>query len=139
MRRAGGERRTNNPTLHTPTRPSRPLPLTPPRPQLIDTLHIHRSPHFLIGSDPDLADVVAEHASVSGQHAVIQYRQVPYSGPREGMAGVLVCKPYVIDLDSRNGTQLNGVRLEPKRYYEMRKGDMLLFGASTREYVLMKA
>ena len=55
------------------------------------------------------------------------------------MAGVLVCKPYVIDLDSRNGTQLNGVRLEPKRYYEMRKGDMLLFGASTREYVLMKA
>jgi len=33
---------------------------------------------------------------------------------------------------------LNQVKLESKRYYEMRKGDVLTLGGSTREYVLMK-
>ena len=106
--------------------------------ELVDTLHIHRAPHYLIGSDLDLADIPARHASVSGQHAVLQYRQVPYTGSKAGMEGVLVCKPYIIDLESTHGTFLNGVKLDAKRYVELRKGDVVTFGGSTREYVLLK-
>lgn len=42
-----------------------------------------------------------------------------------------------MDLDSTNGTFVNGVRLESARYYELRKGDVITLGASTREYVLL--
>ncbi|KAJ3195993.1 hypothetical protein HK101_010409 [Irineochytrium annulatum] len=46
-------------------------------------------------------------------------------------------KPYVIDLESANGTYINDVRIEPSRYYECKVGDTIKFGFSTREYVLM--
>jgi len=42
-----------------------------------------------------------------------------------------------MDLESTNGTFLNGVRIDSARYYQLIKGDVLTFGASTREYVLL--
>ena len=48
-------------------------------------------------------------------------------------------KPYIIDLESTNGTFLNGERIESARYYELKGTDMLKFGTSTREYVLVDA
>ena len=46
-------------------------------------------------------------------------------------------KPYIIDLGSGNGTFLNNKRIEPQRYYELKEKDVLKFGFSSREYVLL--
>lgn len=43
----------------------------------------------------------------------------------------------MIDLDSANGTRLNGETVEGRRYVEVRNGDVVTFGESTREYVVM--
>ena len=47
--------------------------------------------------------------------------------------------PYLMDLESTNGTYLNGERIEGARYYELRHKDVLRFGESTREYVIMNS
>ncbi|KXJ25400.1 Smad nuclear-interacting protein 1 [Exaiptasia diaphana] len=46
-------------------------------------------------------------------------------------------KPYIIDLESANGTYLNNERIEPRRYYELKERDVLKFGFSSREYVML--
>eukprot|EP00042_Codosiga_hollandica_P036363 m.277337 g.277337 ORF g.277337 m.277337 type:complete len:62 (-) comp54872_c0_seq2:116-301(-) len=38
---------------------------------------------------------------------------------------------------STNGTFINGTKIEPQRYYELREKDVLKFGFSTREYVFL--
>ncbi len=43
-----------------------------------------------------------------------------------------------MDLESTNKTFLNGDAIEPARYYELREKDILKFGESLREYVIMK-
>ena len=45
--------------------------------------------------------------------------------------------PYIIDLGSSNGTYLNNNKIEPRRYYELKEKDVIKFGYSTREYVLL--
>jgi pSer/pThr/pTyr-binding forkhead associated (FHA) protein len=44
-----------------------------------------------------------------------------------------------MDLESTNGTRLNGQRIEAARYYELRVKDVLEFGFSSRKYVLINA
>ncbi|KAG7216864.1 hypothetical protein INR49_001518, partial [Caranx melampygus] len=46
-------------------------------------------------------------------------------------------RPYIIDLGSGNGTYLNNQRIDPQRYYELKEKDVLKFGFSSREYVLL--
>ena len=46
-------------------------------------------------------------------------------------------KPYVIDLKSSNGTYLNNQKIDPQRYVELREKDVVKFGYSSREYVLL--
>jgi smad nuclear-interacting protein 1 len=46
-------------------------------------------------------------------------------------------KPYLIDLESANGTKLNGKLVETSRYLELIDGDVISFGDSEREYVMM--
>ena len=80
-------------------------------------------------------DHLIEHPSCSKQHAVLQFRWVEKRneyGERKG--GV---RPYVIDLDSANGTTVNGDKIPERRYVEVRSNDVLKFGESTREYVLI--
>ncbi|KAG1692855.1 hypothetical protein DVH05_024144 [Phytophthora capsici] len=48
-------------------------------------------------------------------------------------------RPYIMDLDSTNSTFLNGHKIEGSRYIELKEKDVLKFGDSTREYVLMCA
>lgn len=99
----------------------------------LDTLHISKQSAYLIGRNEDIADICVQHASCSSQHAVIQYRALP------GKDGRLNCQPYLMDLESTNGTFLNGVRIDAARYYQLKKGDVIKFGASAREYVLLTA
>jgi smad nuclear-interacting protein 1 len=44
----------------------------------------------------------------------------------------------IMDLGSTNGTFLNKIRLEKMRYVELRHKDMLTFGGSTRQYILLQ-
>lgn len=46
-------------------------------------------------------------------------------------------RPYLMDLNSTNGTMLNGVTIEPQKYYQLLPKDVLKFGLSQREYVIM--
>lgn len=100
----------------------------------IDTLHISRQSAYLLGRNEDIADIVLHHASCSSQHAVVQFRALPNKE-----TGKLKCCPYLMDLESTNGSFINGVRIDSARYYQLKKGDVLKFGASTREYVLLTA
>jgi len=104
----------------------------------IETLHLHRQSAFLFGRDAAVADIKLEHSSISKQHAVIQFRLVEM--PREpGDMGPAkrVVRPYLLDLDATNGTFLNGVRVEGARYIELKEKDVLKFGGSSREFVLV--
>ena len=103
--------------------------------QPLETLHISRQSAYLIGRNADICDIPILHASCSSQHAVLQYRALP----SDEHGGKLLCKPYLMDLESTNGTFLNGVRLDAARYYPLQKGDVVRFAASTREYVLLTA
>ena len=90
-----------------------------------------------------------ENPSCSMQHCVVQYREKhvvrQLSVEEQTARGVFqafvqepVVIPYLMDLDSTNGTFLNGDKLEGARYYEIRNKDVVRFGESTREYVFMK-
>jgi smad nuclear-interacting protein 1 len=46
-------------------------------------------------------------------------------------------KPHIINLESSNGTELNGERVEASWYFELRDKDILKFAGSEREYVVM--
>ncbi|KNZ56669.1 uncharacterized protein VP01_234g5 [Puccinia sorghi] len=46
-------------------------------------------------------------------------------------------RPYIIDLESANGTFVNGEKIPASRYYELQSGDVIKFGGSTREFVLI--
>lgn len=84
-----------------------------------------------------MVDLPAEHPSLSKQHAVIQFRYTEKRNEYGDRIGKV--KPYVIDLESANGTILNDEKIPSSRYLELRDKDMLLFGHSTREYVIMLA
>ena len=100
------------------------------------TLYVHRQPHYTIGRDP-ASHLPLSHPSISKAHAVLQYRRVKGGGERGGGGGEV--RPYIIDLGSVNGTWLNGERVESARYYELRERDVLRFGGSGREFVLLHA
>ena len=101
----------------------------------LPTLHIHRQSCYLIGRDDRVSDILLEHPSISSQHAVIQYRE--YKDVDANGSMIYEVRPYIIDLDSTNKTMLNTVEIEPARYYELRDKDILNFGKSTRDYVIM--
>ena len=57
-----------------------------------------------------MVDIPTEHPTISKQHAVIHFRVNANTGK--------VC-PYLMDLDSTNGTFLNKQKIEGSRYYEL--------------------
>ncbi|EIM85771.1 SMAD/FHA domain-containing protein [Stereum hirsutum FP-91666 SS1] len=101
----------------------------------VDLLHIHRQSAYLIGRDHTVADIPIDHPSCSKQHAVIQYRYVQTKDEYGASKGSI--KPFVIDLDSTNGTHVNDETIPTTRFYELKPSDVLKFGQSTREYVLL--
>jgi len=104
--------------------------------QQIDLLHIHRQSAFMFGRDRVVADIPVDHPSCSKQHAVLQFRSVNETNEATGQVRRVV-KPFIIDLESTNGTHLNGDRIPDTRYIELKVRDVLKFGNSTREYVLL--
>lgn len=98
-------------------------------------LQLHRQSAFLLGRDRKVADIPVDHPSCSKQHAVLQFRLVPYEKD-DGEVGKKV-KPYIIDLDSRNGTHVNNKKIDPRKYVELLERDVVKFGFSSRDYVLL--
>ncbi|NXJ88864.1 SNIP1 protein, partial [Corythaixoides concolor] len=103
--------------------------------EFLPVMYIHRQSAYLLGRHRRIADIPIDHPSCSKQHAVFQYRLVEYTRA-DGSVGRRV-RPYIIDLGSGNGTFLNNQRIEPQRYYELKEKDVLKFGFSSREYVLL--
>ncbi|XP_037532072.1 smad nuclear-interacting protein 1 [Nematolebias whitei] len=101
----------------------------------LPVMYVHRQSAYLMGRQRKIADIPIDHPSCSKQHAVFQYRLVEYT-KADGTTGRRV-RPYIIDLGSGNGTYLNNQRIEPQRYYELKEKDVLKFGFSSREYVLL--
>lgn len=97
-------------------------------------MHMHRQSAYLFGRLARIADIPIHHPSCSKQHAVFQYRAV-----EKKINGVKkrVVRPYIIDLNSGNGTFLNGQQIEAQRYFELQEKDVLKFGLSSRDYVLL--
>src|SRR6218665_408433 len=98
-------------------------------------LPIHRQSAYLLGSDRRVADIPIDHPSCSKQHAVLQYRLVDCKRP-DGSMGRHV-RPYIIDLNSTNGTLVNNRQIEPQRYVELLNKDVIKFAFSSRDYVLL--
>ncbi|XP_061632677.1 smad nuclear-interacting protein 1 [Phyllopteryx taeniolatus] len=101
----------------------------------LPVMYIHRQSAYLLGRQRKIADIPIDHPSCSKQHAVFQYRVVEFTRA-DGTTGRRV-RPYIIDLASGNGTYLNNQRIEAQRYYELKEKDVLKFGFSSREYVLL--
>ncbi|KAJ2491784.1 hypothetical protein IWW37_001983 [Coemansia sp. RSA 2050] len=101
----------------------------------IDMRQLDKASGYLFGRDRMVADVPTDHPSCSSQHAVLQFRQTPDASSSAPSSSSI--KPYLIDLSSTNGTFLNGEKIPAQRYVELRSEDMIKFGFSTREYVLL--
>lgn len=102
---------------------------------LLDTVYLHERSVWLMGRDAKVTDLLLEHPSISKQHAVIQFRHI--NSKNEFGDKMSRVKPYLIDLESANGSKLNGKKVEASRYVELVDGDVVAFGDSEREYVMM--
>jgi len=91
--------------------------------------YIARKSYIMFGRDPTVAHISLGNPSCSKQHAVLQFRK-----PSTQHSVV----PYLFDLDSTNGSFLNGERVGGRKYIELRNKDVLRFGNSSREYVLVR-
>lgn len=103
--------------------------------QTLETIELGTQSCWLFGRERSVVDCAMEHPSCSKQHAVLQFQYVKQKneyGDREG--GVRL---YVIDLDSANGTRVNGERVPERRFVEVKSGAVLGFEESTREYVVL--
>ncbi|KAJ4170507.1 hypothetical protein NW754_006645 [Fusarium falciforme] len=104
---------------------------------IVDTIDLGARSCWLVGREMAVVDLPAEHPSISKQHAVIQFRYTEKRNEFGDKIGKV--KPYLIDLESANGTVLNDEKVPDSRYLELRDKDMMQFGHSTREYVIMLA
>ncbi|KAG8157782.1 hypothetical protein KVR01_012444 [Diaporthe batatas] len=102
---------------------------------VVDTIELGARSCWLVGRESAVVDMAAEHPSISKQHAVIQFRYTEKRNEFGDKIGRV--KPYLIDLESANGTELNGDKVPDRRYLELRPKDVVKFGLSTREYVIM--
>ncbi|CAG2162221.1 unnamed protein product [Oppiella nova] len=103
--------------------------------QSLDFIPVHRQSAYLLGRDRKVADIPIDHPSCSKQHSVLQFRLIEYKREDESVGKRL--RPYIIDLESSNGTYVNNQRIDSKCYYELFEKDVIKFGFSSREYVVL--
>lgn len=101
---------------------------------ILDTVELSEQSCWLFGREAAVADFPIEHLSCSKQHAVIQFRYLEKRNEFGDKIGKV--KPYLIDLESANGTLLNEDTIPAAKYVELRDKDVVKFGQSTREYVI---
>jgi len=102
----------------------------------LEPIKIFAKSHYLLGRLRKVVDIPLDHPSCSSQHCVVQFRVIDIRDD-ETNTMVKLNKPYIMDLESTNGTFLNGTRVDPMRYIELLERDVLKFGNSSREFVLL--
>ncbi|KAJ5891911.1 uncharacterized protein N7473_008139 [Penicillium subrubescens] len=102
---------------------------------LLEVVELGERSCWLIGRENRVVDFPLEHPSCSKQHAALQFRYVEKRNEFGDRIGKV--KPYLIDLESANGSHVNGEAIPAGRYVEVMDKDVIKFGLSTREYVLM--
>ncbi|KIW40420.1 uncharacterized protein PV06_07622 [Exophiala oligosperma] len=102
--------------------------------EILDTLDLYTQSCWLFGREVSVCDYALEHPSCSKQHAVIQFRHIEKRNEFGDKIGKV--RPYIIDLESGNGTTLNEEPVPEGRYMELRDKDVIKFGHSTREYMV---
>ena len=85
-------------------------------------IHKLKLPFYTIGKHPEINTIVLSHESISTQHCALQYKN-----------DLL----YLVDF-STNGTFVNNQKVPVDKMYELRENDVIKFGFSTREYVVIK-
>jgi smad nuclear-interacting protein 1 len=105
----------------------------------LDTIKLDGKSVFRIGRDERVCPLTMLHNSISSQHAAIQFREVERKNRfDDNGAPVREIVPAIIDLKSTNGTKLNGAKIQDSIYIELKQQDVLQFGDSTREYVVIE-
>lgn len=102
---------------------------------LLEMVELGERSCWLIGRERMVVDFPLDHPSCSKQHAALQFRYVEKRNEYGDRIGKV--KPYLIDLESANGSSVNGDPVPAGRYVEVMDKDVLRFGLSSREYVLM--
>ncbi|KAJ6143413.1 hypothetical protein N7471_002866 [Penicillium samsonianum] len=102
---------------------------------LLETVELSERSCWLVGRERLVVDFPLDHPSCSKQHAVLQFRFVEKRNEYGDRIGKV--KPYLIDLESANGSTVNGETITGGRYVEVMDKDVIRFGLSSREYVLM--
>ena len=87
--------------------------------------------YFLIGKDKKICDIIIDSSTISRQHSVIQFRKTIYRNKE-------LIIPYIFDLNSTNGTYLNGVKINENKYYELKQNDIINFGNLKNDFIIMK-
>eukprot|EP00967_Tisochrysis_lutea_P026612 scaffold30714_cov29-Tisochrysis_lutea.AAC.2 len=103
----------------------------------LEPYHVHRQTAYLMGRERRVCDIPLDHPSCSSQHAVIQFRLTSKTDS-SGKTSKHV-RPYLMDLGSTNGSFINGERIDAQKYVELLPQDVLRFGYSSREYVVINA
>lgn len=75
---------------------------------------------FKVGASKELVQGIAAYPGVSKQHII-------FNNTDDGV--------WITDLDSTNGTFLNGELIEPKREYKINKGDKITLGSVTYQFL----
>lgn len=81
---------------------------------------INRKKCTIFGRNKQLCDVRLDHPSISRQHAAVLH----------GSSG----NPYLMDLGSSHGSSINHKKLVENKREPLKDGDVIKFGASSREY-----
>jgi FOG: FHA domain len=84
---------------------------------------LEREKPLVIGRQPGLVDLVVNEGSVSRRHACIRYIHDHFE---------------LCDLESLNGTFLNGLRLAPQRQYALKEHDEIRYGNSVTFRFLLR-
>jgi smad nuclear-interacting protein 1 len=102
--------------------------------EIVDTVELAEQSCWLFGREAAVVDFLVEHPSCSKQHAVVQFRYIEKRNEYGDKKGKV--KPYIIDLESANGTKVNEEQIPAGRYVELKDKDVVTFGHSSREYVV---
>ncbi|AOA65208.1 RES complex subunit [Komagataella phaffii CBS 7435] len=80
---------------------------------------------YTLGNTDD-CDFKLADVDIGQVNTVIQFRK---------MKGTI--KPYIIDLGSMSGTNVNDIPIPPKRYLELKNSDSIIIGDSSSEFIFM--
>eukprot|EP01122_Echinamoeba_exundans_P002816 TRINITY_DN127_c0_g1_i1.p1 TRINITY_DN127_c0_g1~~TRINITY_DN127_c0_g1_i1.p1 ORF type:complete len:532 (-),score=66.23 TRINITY_DN127_c0_g1_i1:2576-4117(-) len=91
---------------------------------IVETMELSTQDHWVLGRlPPPMVDITLDNPTVSRQHAALVFRDTG--------------EAYIYDLGSVHGTFVNKRQIKSKTYVELRTGDQLKFGQSSRLYVLV--